>query len=107
MSTKPAGASATANVLRPRPDAMGDYLPLWNARNAHIVARDNADAAIYAMRPELDSAQAATLRGEMPPHQAQALAAKLQEQIDVRVLHDAEATSLTEQMQALQYDPTT
>lgn len=109
MSTTPkvGGDASAVSTLRPRPECMSEFLPLWNKRIAHITAADAARTRAEALRPEADAVSAAALRGEVPLHVATQMVAKLQEEIDAAALHDAEAVACGEAMRALQYEPTT
>ena len=88
MSDTKAGDSAKVSTLRPRPEAMADFLPLWNKRIAHIEAADAARARMSVLRAE----------GVATPD-------RLKELEDVVQTHVAEIATLTSQMAALQYNP--
>lgn len=104
MSTKlPAGDSAAVSTLRPSPDKMAEFLPLWNKRNAHIEAADKARAQLAELRVEADAIAASVADGSVPRERGYQYADRIRELADVAQLHEAEAQSLTAQMQPLQY----
>lgn len=85
--------------LRPIPEKMQEFLPLWTARNAHIEAEDRALAA-------LDEHKAAEPRAQDGATQAQwdAWAARMTELNDIRRMHTEAQQTLTEQMRPLQHE---
>jgi hypothetical protein len=80
----PPGDSASVSVDRPHASRMGEFLPLWNKRNAHIEARDQART-----RREVLAAE-----GNADPD-------RLKELDDVAATHDAEAQACTAAMKPL------
>lgn len=85
MSQKPpAGDSAGASITRPHPSRMGEFLPLWNKRNAHIEAASAARARRTVLAAE-----------EGTP------AERLQELDDIAAMHDSEVNACTAQMEPL------
>lgn len=88
MANQP-GDNASVSTLRPKPESMAEFLPLWNKRIAHIEAADTTRARLAVLVEE----------GNGAPD-------RLQELRDVIATHKAEIKTLTEQMAALQYSPT-
>lgn len=75
----------TVEHLRPIPEKMAEFLPLWHARNAHIEAADAARAKLQALDPDADEQRIAEMG-------------------DAIAAHEAEIQRLTAQMRPLQHE---
>ena len=79
------GDVAAVKTLRPRPEAMQEFLPLWHKRNAHI-----------------EAASAARNRMEVLMKEDKVDPDRIKELFDVAATHDVEADKCTEAMKPLQ-----
>lgn len=104
MANPPAGDSAAVSNRRPRPECMADFLPLWNARNAHIEGAALAQAKLDTLRKDADGVAASIAEGKLSREFGAQFADRIRELSDTAEIHLAEAAKLTEQMQPLTFD---
>lgn len=85
--------------LRPIPEKMAEFMPLWNARNAHMAAAD-------AAREKIEEHRAAEPKVSDGATQAQwdVWAGRMQELIDSARGHEMASQELTAQMRPLQHE---